>query len=1164
MGSFCSTAPETTSQSVAPNPMAARAYQDILSRAQSVASQPYAAYQGQLTAGLDPTQQAGISNINASYGMAQPYFAQAGQYAQQGAAPVANISGADIQRYQNPFQQSVIDATLGNINEADQRQQQMIKSNAAMSGALGGDRQAVAQAELARQQGLARNQTLAGLQSQGYSQALSAAQSQQQNQQANAQRAAQAAGIYGNLGAGAQQAQLQGAGAQLGAGQVAQQTEQQRLNALYGQFQQQQAFPYQQLGWLSGIASPIGSQMGQTQTNVGPEKDNTSQYLGLGLSAAASIFSDERMKENIHQVGELYDGKPVHRYNYKGDPTTQIGLLSQEVERDQPEAVHHVNGMGAVDYDAATAGSIRRAFGGRVGYADGGSPYNFIMDSEGYIPRSPQLSARPMQIAQMPKQQEDQGMKALGSGVNALAGSMGKSGFSGLHDLTGGATSNFGFNSSMMPDYFGSNYGSADQLFPGYGGGMTGDAIGGFGFADGGLVDTVRAIRRGLKSYADGGEVPGTRLARRHGQVRLREEMGGEPAFFGPLQRALFGDKLPLYGRPASEVERSRRQQMQESEDISEAVPRRGHADGGFVDDMSFADRFGGELPFVNRWGPVEDMPPPVAGIPTSIDVDGGNWAPQEVNPQAMADWRGGADLTMADAGGPRMSPAVELPPEITAGRSGGDSPYPMPSQALGYDSSPMAPAALMGAAPQEAAAKRAGLLGLLTEEQQAGLLAAGAGMMSGSRNRGEGLRNLGLGIQQGMGAMAGVRKEKRTADAEARKLMHDLKRDDLAERQFKQRQTLEERKLEETIRQRKAPKLTTDMMGNPVLIDPLTGEVVGRPKLNEPPPGAPPIHTPQEPLAPPARPPGAPTAPATPTPAEAMAKEEDGLPPNAQFVADTSGTIIAPWRNPQAIEGLRPADQELVRAIAEGRRAFLPLQRNNRYNQYIMEKVHEYDPQADQTAFARRQRTTNFFAVGTAGGGGQNIAAMNTFGQHAKELNDLADQLDMGRFPTWNSLKAHLIQQGVGPKEAQDKIGKWQTASKAVADEGAKVFAGSQSALADREAWHKLFDVSNPKSVTKAKLQEIVKLIDGRLNSLAAQYNDGMRTNHAPPEFIKPRTREIFDSIRGEKAPAGLEGGSATGAAGAKPDAPTRFKQLIDGGKSKQEAYKTLREEGY
>jgi hypothetical protein len=128
--------------------MAMQAYQDILGRAQQVASQPYTPYGGQLTAGLDPTQQAGISNINQSYGMAQPYFQQAQQYAQQGAAPVANLSGADIQRYQNPYQQSVIDATMGNINEADQRQQQMVKGNAAMSGALGGDRQAVAQAEL--------------------------------------------------------------------------------------------------------------------------------------------------------------------------------------------------------------------------------------------------------------------------------------------------------------------------------------------------------------------------------------------------------------------------------------------------------------------------------------------------------------------------------------------------------------------------------------------------------------------------------------------------------------------------------------------------------------------------------------------------------------------------------------------------------------------------------------------------------------------------------------------------------------------------------------------------------------------------------------------------------------------------------------------------------
>jgi hypothetical protein len=225
---------------------------------------------------------------------------------------------------------------------------------------------------------------------------------------------------------------------------------------------------------------------------------------------------------------------------------------------------------------------------------------------------------------------------------------------------------------------------------------------------------------------------------------------------------------------------------------------------------------------------------------------------------------------------------------------------------------------------------------------------------------------------------------------------------------------------------------------------------------------------------------------------------------------------------------------------IAEGRAKFLPMTRNNAYNRYIMDKVSEYNPNVDEGAFSRRSRTQNFFAVGTAGGGGQNIAAMNTFGQHADELLRLSKELNLGRFTDLNAAKNWMAQHGYGSKEIQDKLGAWQVASKAVGDEGAKVFAGTNSALADREHWQSMFDASNPANVTQTKLKEVVKLIEGRLNSLAGQYNDGMRTGHTPAEFIRPRTREIFDRInKNDPSGASVAPSAAAAPAAAPPAAP-------------------------
>lgn len=274
----------TTNSTQGYTPAGLSSLQDILSRAQQVSQTPYEPYGGQLTAGLSGTQQQGIQNINNAYGTAQPYINTAAGYAQQGAE---SINPQQIQQYSNPYQQQVIDATMANINKVNAQQQQQVVGNAALQGALGGDRVKIAQSALAGQQGLANNQTLAGLNTQNYQQALAAAQ---------ADRAArgQAAYTYGNLGGVAQNAALQGAGAQLQAGGLEQQTQQAGLTAQYQQYLQRLAFPYQQAQFLAGIGLPAAGMMGGTtqgqSTTQGPQPNIFGQILG-GATAIGSFFN---------------------------------------------------------------------------------------------------------------------------------------------------------------------------------------------------------------------------------------------------------------------------------------------------------------------------------------------------------------------------------------------------------------------------------------------------------------------------------------------------------------------------------------------------------------------------------------------------------------------------------------------------------------------------------------------------------------------------------------------------------------------------------------------------------------------------------------------------------------------------------------------------------
>lgn len=362
-------ATNTTTTTSAPPPEIMDAYRRVMERAEGVANTGYTAYKdAPLTTGLSNSQNqaAGVYGNVAEW--VSPHFANAAGFAQPN-----EFSGDAIAKFMSPYTQNVIDTTMGNIRRENQIQASNLTSQGIKSGnAFGGDRLGLAQAELARGQAMSRDSTIAGLHDRNYSQALG--QFNQENQ--SKQNAAQ---IFNQIGSGWGNLLLnQGAGlANVGAQQQA--TEQARLTALYNQWQQQQAFPYQQVSWLSGIQSGLGSLSGGTSSTTSPGANPMSQILGLGTAAMGAFFpSDERVKEDIREVGKTHDGQKIYSYRYKGDDRTQLGLLAQEVEEDHPEAVREgFGGLKMVDYREATK-DAERAMGGAV------APYS---EGLGWIPQ---------------------------------------------------------------------------------------------------------------------------------------------------------------------------------------------------------------------------------------------------------------------------------------------------------------------------------------------------------------------------------------------------------------------------------------------------------------------------------------------------------------------------------------------------------------------------------------------------------------------------------------------------------------------------------------------------------------------------------------------------------------------------------------------------------
>lgn len=240
-------------QTTQPSKQYQQAFNQLWPQAQTAASNAS-------VAPINATQTAAIKQLNNAQTSATPYFNQAATMATQGGGSA--IGG--ISQYLNPYQQDVTNATMANINETNAQQANNLNGNAITSGAWGGDRAGVAQAELARQQDLASNQTLADLNSNNYNTALSASQN-------DASRALTGASTLGGLGSAVQNGGVNAANSLLGAGTLQQQTSQQQAN-----------LPMTEAQFLSGILN--GSNLGSTTTTPGPSL--ISQIAGLGLAGA--------------------------------------------------------------------------------------------------------------------------------------------------------------------------------------------------------------------------------------------------------------------------------------------------------------------------------------------------------------------------------------------------------------------------------------------------------------------------------------------------------------------------------------------------------------------------------------------------------------------------------------------------------------------------------------------------------------------------------------------------------------------------------------------------------------------------------------------------------------------------------------------------------------
>ena len=232
---------------------------DIFAQAQALRGTPQP-FSPQQLAGLSSAQQQAISQATSGIGGYQPFLDRAAQFAGPGGA----------QQFMNPFENQVVQQTMQDIATQGAKAQNQLAGSGVASGAFGGSRFGVAQADLA-------GKTLE-------QQARSAGQLRQQGFQQAQQAAQNAARLQAGLGQAQQQMFGQDINQLLGIGSLQQRQQQAGFDVARANELARQALPFQEIGFLSDIFRGVPALQSTMHTTSAPSPSLGSQLLGLGIA----------------------------------------------------------------------------------------------------------------------------------------------------------------------------------------------------------------------------------------------------------------------------------------------------------------------------------------------------------------------------------------------------------------------------------------------------------------------------------------------------------------------------------------------------------------------------------------------------------------------------------------------------------------------------------------------------------------------------------------------------------------------------------------------------------------------------------------------------------------------------------------------------------------
>ena len=373
---------------------------------------PYKQYEGQRIAEFNPMQQQyfqGVQNLQGSGAIGQGIGA-AGEATQRALGTSYNPYqtgqfGAQAGQYMDPYMQNVVDIQQREAQRQADIARTQTNAQAVKSGAFGGGRQAIVDAEAARNLATQKGD----IQARGLQDAYSRAQQQfnteqqlgEQSRQYGAglgmqglQTALSGASQLGGLGSTQFGQQKDVLGLQSVAGAQQQAQEQAKLSQGYEDFLAKEKYPYQQLEFMSNIMR--GTPYGTTTSMYSPGPSTGSTLLGAGTSlagaamlggwkpwtgrsggladayaAGGSVDSPDNVQSIADNLSDAQLQQAAAMAQARGDKE-QADIIQQEMAsraalRSGAPAMPEDQGIGQLP-----AGDMNYANGGIIAFADGG------------------------------------------------------------------------------------------------------------------------------------------------------------------------------------------------------------------------------------------------------------------------------------------------------------------------------------------------------------------------------------------------------------------------------------------------------------------------------------------------------------------------------------------------------------------------------------------------------------------------------------------------------------------------------------------------------------------------------------------------------------------------------------------------------------------------